>query len=146
MVLSVLFILTYRKQHDNDILYYYKHDSLKYEAAKFLIDNMHYHYSLDNIVADSEEWERWRLETDSILKGLLCSYPYDGIPRDTIKAIQAQRDTLLATKNLPEIATVDSIALDSTFLTADFLIQHIDNAFEVWRTNKYAKGLTFDEF
>ena len=130
-------------------LFYYRYidtDSLKYEAAKFLLANIPYHFSLDNIAADSEEWERWRLETDSILKGLLCSYPYDGIPRDTIKAIQALRDTLLATKNLPEIATVDSIAWDSTFLTADFLIQHIDNAFEVWRTNKYAKGLTFDEF
>ena len=130
-------------------LFYYRHidtDSLKYEAAKYLLTNIPYHFSLNNTTADSEEWEQWRQETDSILKGLLYSYSYDGIPRDTIKSIQAQRDTLLAAKNLPGIATVDSIVWDSTSITADFLIRHIDNAFKVWRTNKFAMGLSFDEF
>lgn len=127
-------------------LNHYKNDSLKYEAAKFFITNIPYHFSLDNITTDSEEWELWRQETDSTLKGLLCSYLYDGIPRDTIKSIQAMRDSLLAANGLPEIVAVDSIVWDSTYITADFIIQHIDNAFEVWRTNKFAMGLSFDEF
>lgn len=151
ILLSLVYSLNSCKElSENDkILQYYAckdSDSLKYEAAKFLLANIPYHFSLNNTYADSEQWEHWRQETDSILKGLLCSYSYDGIPRDTIKYIQAIRDSLLAAKELPEIAAVDSIVWDSTYITASFLIQHIDNAFKVWRTNKFAMGLSFDEF
>ena len=154
-VIAILLSLVYslnscKELSENDkVLQYYTSkdaDSLKYKAAKFLLANIPYHFSLNNIAEESNEWELWRLETDSILKGLLCDYPYDGIPRDTINAIQALRDTLLTAKNLPEITTVGTFMWDSTFLTAEFLIQHIDNAFEVWQTSKYAKELAFDEF
>lgn len=154
-VIAILLSLVYslnscKELSENDkVLQYYTSkdaDSLKYKAAKFLLANIPYHFSLNNIAEESNEWELWRLETDSILKGLLRDYPYDGIPRDTINAIQALRDTLLTAKNLPEITTVGTFMWDSTFLTAEFLIQHIDNAFEVWQTSKYAKELAFDEF
>lgn len=130
-------------------LYHYSsidEDSLKYEAAKFLIDNMQYHYSVNNIEGSSEEWEKWRRETDSILRTLLNRYPFDAIPRDTINAIQAIRDTLLAIKNIPEMAFSDSAIRDTEFITAEFLIRHIDNAFNVWHNSKFAESLSFEEF
>lgn len=130
-------------------LYHYcnvDEDSLKYEAAKFLLDNMQYHYSLNNIEGGSEEWEKWRCETDSILQTLLNHYTFDAIPQDTIKTIQAIRDTLLARKNIPDVAFTDSAIWDADYITAEFLIQHIDNAFEVWRNSRFAESLSFEEF
>lgn len=135
------------KKHD--ILFYYKmvdQDSLKYEAAKFLLENIKYHFSINSIAEENAEWERWREETDSIMLALRKHYSYDAVSHDTIKKIQAVRDTLLAEKNLPDILTIDSIVWDSTFISEEFLIRHIDNAFNVWKSNPYASQLSFEEF
>ncbi len=149
IVIGLLSVCGKNSNGKKNVLYHYAYidrDSLKLEAAKFLLENIPYHYSFNNIAEESLEWEQWRRESDSIMTVLLEHYDYDAVPRDTIKAIQAMRDTLLAHRKMPEIMLSDSVKWDSDFITSEFLIQHIDNAFEVWNTNPFAKKLTFEEF
>ena len=45
-----------------------------------------------------------------------------------------------------EICLVNYLHCDTSYVTSEFLIEHIDNAFEVWRNNEYAKKLSFEDF
>ena len=131
-----------------DVIYHYSNidkDSFKLEAAKFLLENIPYHYS-DNTIKEDTYWELWRTSADAILLELLSKYKYNAIPHDVIDSIRAVRDTAL-TKNLPTMKRLSNkIECDSNIITSDFLIQHIENAFNVWKTSAWAKGLSFEEF
>lgn len=134
---------------DDNILYHYtsvEKESLKLKAAKFLLDNMPYHYSETTATEHNEFWEKWRSGADSILLALQAEYGHDAIPHSIIDSIRAVRDTTLA-RNIPLAYKKTSIITgDSNLVTADYLIQHIDNAFKVWHTNKFAQKLSFEEF
>lgn len=136
------------QEYKNVTEYYslHKADSLKLEAAKSLLDNMPYHYSQALKTEDYEFWENWRCGTDSILLALQAEYGYDAVPHSIIDSIRAVRDTILE-KNMPlAYKKTFIITSDSNMVTTDYLIQHIDNAFMVWHTNKFAQKLSFEEF
>ena len=136
------------QEYKNVTEYYslHKADSLKLKAAKFLLDNMPYHYSETTATEHNEFWEKWRSGADSILLALQAEYGHDAIPHSIIDSIRAVRDTTLA-RNIPLAYKKTSIITgDSNLVTADYLIQHIDNAFKVWHTNKFAQKLSFEEF
>lgn len=130
-------------------LHYYTNiddDSLKLEAAKFLLENIPYHYSNGNIEEYSREWEQWRAGADSILLALYAEYGYNAIPHRVIDSIRAVRDTTLIRSIMPANTSQHTITCDSNVVTGEFLIKHIDNAFKVWRHSKFAQHLTFEEF
>ncbi len=133
----------------NDILLYYTYvdaDSQKLEAAKFLLENIPYHYSDVNVIGLNPEWEQWRHETDAILLNLQSKYGGDGIPQNIIDSIRLVRDSILGQSLPPDVTITDKRERDSSFITTEFLIRHIDNAFNVWQTNKFARKLSFEEF
>ena len=133
----------------DEVLHHYKHvdkDSLKYEAAVFLLENMPYHYSSKEIIEDSATLEKWRRETDALLTMLQSRYGYDAIPRDKIDSIRLERDSLYAVTRPNGITYSNNLLCDTALVTPEFLIQHIDNAFEVWHSNRFAKRLSFEEF
>jgi hypothetical protein len=118
----------------DEVLHHYKHvdkDSLKYEAAVFLLENMPYHYSCKEIIEDSATFEKWRKETDALLTMLQSRYGYDAIPRDKIDSIRLERDSLYAVTRPNGITYSNNLLCDTALVTPEFLIQHIDNAFEV---------------
>ena len=135
-------------EHKYVIEYYSqcKADSLKLEAAKFLIDNIPYHYSNGNVEEYCHDWEQWRASTDTILLALQAEYGYNTVPHGVIDSIRAVRDTALVSSVLPASTALHAITCDSNVVTGEFLIRHIDNAFKVWRSSKLAQKLTFDEF
>ncbi|MBE6340391.1 MAG: hypothetical protein E7069_06620 [Bacteroidales bacterium] len=108
------------------VLNHYAKDSLKLEAAKFLIRNMPAHYSY----ADSAI-ERYYTIATQILQSELTP-------------IQ-QRDTLLAlSKKSFAYATANKTS-DIKIMSAQYLIKNIDDAFEQWQ-QPWARHLSFDEF
>lgn len=130
-------------------LHYYTNiddDSLKLEAAKFLLENIPYHYSNGNVEGYCHDWEQWRASTDTILLALQAEYGYNTVPHGVIDSIRAVRDTALVSSVLPASTALHAITCDSNVVTGEFLIRHIDNAFKVWRSSKLAQKLTFDEF
>lgn len=122
----------------------------KYEAAIFLLENMHYHYSRGQISLENEALEQWRLETDSIYYSLSkdksISELQNQILGDSLSCIQKRRRDHLNNYPIPKITVHNDFYWDCQEISSDFLINHIDNAFKVWKSSKYARHLTFDEF
>lgn len=115
------------------VLSHYQDDSLKLEAAVFLIENMpgHFRYppELDKIykplydkhalISEKYNWEKpaaWRDEIDSLWKHDKNKY------------------------SLPKLQQ------DIFTLSADWLIREIDLAFKSWKENGYTKGCSFETF
>ncbi|MDE5652980.1 MAG: hypothetical protein K2I48_05880 [Muribaculaceae bacterium] len=111
------------------LLNHYSQDSLKLEAAKFLIKNMPGHYSYQ----DSQLMERYYAQVEAFLmrhKGAKSD-----ILRDSIN--QFARDLQLKQCNK---------IFDIEIITSDFLISNIDEAFDCWMNLPWARHLSFDEF
>lgn len=117
-------------------------DRQKYEAARFLIDNMHYHYSYGKLNYVPREVEVWRQKTDSICQSLLANESSNEKRFSQIRTYRENQKNQI----LPKIEIcVDSFP-DIQELDSKFLIAHIDHAFEVWHHSKFARQLSFNEF
>lgn len=131
------------------VLLYYKFvrwDSQKYEAAKFLIENMKYHYSQGRIASNDSLLEAWRAETDSIYFATVNGHTLNDFPWDSLRARQKRHRAIIEADTMPDVENDMTIRADMETLTFKFLTEHIDHAFKVWRESKYAQNLTFDEF
>ena len=131
------------------VLLYYKYvrwDSQKYEAAKFLIENMKFHYSQGQIVSNDSLLEAWRAETDSIYEAIVAGHTLNDFPWDSLRVRQKNRRAIIEAGTMPDVENDMTIRPDMETLTFKFLTDHIDHAFKVWRESKYTQNLTFDEF
>ncbi len=104
-------------------------DSLKLEAAYYLIANMEGHCYATYALEDSTEA---RVEFD------VRDYP-------DYAALLVAFDTLEAQYGELDFKRKEKI-YDRDTITADFLINQIDYAFRAWREKPWAKWLTFDQF
>lgn len=102
-------------------------DSEKYAAARFLIENMPGHYSYKSNLIN----EYYDIASDI--------FSSDLTPKE-------QRDTLLVLSDNRFYGLGNDVIQDVRIVTSDFLIDNIDKAFDVWRNNRWASHLTFDEF
>lgn len=109
------------------VLAHYKDDSLKYNAAVFLIENMpgHYSYAGDEILEYYEIGEKILQsgltpvqQWDSLLK--ISDQQFPGLDQNTVSDIK--------------------------IIKGNYLIKNIDVAFELWQTKPWAKHLDFDQF
>ena len=153
-----LFMLVRHASHSTDetirrraVMAYYhtvRCSAEKREAARYLLDNMPYHYGYGVTVSDSEEVGRWAEETAATLRGLLDEYGLYHVPGDTVRALRDARraDSLAMQRIDKEVRAEFTPAMDGRQVTAAFLIRHINHAFKVWRTSKFARELSFDEF
>lgn len=106
-----------RKELEN-VLEHYKKEPAKLEAARFLIRNM----------------PRW--------------YSYDGWQLDSVKQVLASGN--LSKKETEQWRHTSFYSLpkvyDAHIITADYLIENIDMAFDVWKKYPWNKSLGFDDF
>jgi len=102
-------------------------DQLKLKAAKFLIENMDSYY-----FNTSPELESYYQTMDSI-------FAING--NDDLTH---EQDSLLTQLKKPNSFYFDSIP-DLQYVSADFLIDNIDRAFEAWKS-PFAKDMSFDDF
>ena len=107
------------------VLCHYEDDTLKFRAAKFLIENMPYHFSVMETMVSPEGKEYYPDITR-----------YDGK-----EFVKRHCDSLFAVGYRVRKQHV----FDIHTLTADYLISQIDLAFEAWR-KPWSKGVSFDDF
>lgn len=109
------------------VLTHYQNDSLKLEAARFLILNMPGHGTYSNE------------KTDTFYTALDTLLPYDRNIEQSLEKINLLIDKTSANIGL-------KLKEDIHFIKADFLINNIDLAFEAWQKDPFARQLDFDDF
>ena len=105
------------------VLKHYEHDSLKLEAAKFLIRNMPHCYSYQQ-----------GGEMDSVKRVRTCYSPFGQIDQT-----YARRWGHYTYRNLLKI-------YDAHIITAEYLIDNIDRAFDNWQKRPWNRSLSFEDF
>lgn len=136
LILSVLFIaitviiicnLLYTKNELDKVIKHYKKEKNeeKLAAARFLIDNMDGTYSYFG-----ELYEEYREIYNSLGK----------VPK-------SERDEKLnvALNSLSKGRDFEA-KLDSEYITAEFLIKHIDFSYKVWKSSKWNHDVNFENF
>lgn len=114
-----------RKALEN-VLDHYSGDSLKYAAARYLIESMPYRYSLDG-----DEMENLCCFYQSACRsGLSPQKVADSLHR---VGREFRRERL---QIIPDVRSIRD----------DFLIDHIDAAFEIWRKQPWGQNVDFDTF
>ena len=119
------------RQELEAVLTHYEGDSLKLEAAKFLIINMPGHFSY----RDSEGEARFYATADSVLRSVK-----DG---DFDRKLGAM-DSLMRSPTAR--FAVSGYVDDVKIITADYLIRNIDLAFDAWRQAPWGSGVSFEDF
>lgn len=122
------------------------HDRQKLEAARFLIDNMPYHRGKGRLVHVPEEMKRWRREADSLYASVRLAGMEEKDWQDSLKRMRTKRLALLKDSVMQEAAIDDGWFDDIQCLSYRFLVDHIDNAFRMWRRSVFARNLSFEEF
>lgn len=137
------------KKNKDELIYVldnFKKDSLKYKAACYLIEEMPGHisklksttkpnvvlqsfFSMDSIIRKESLYQRKNFENISESTQKQFSYIRDNLLKNNIY-IEQQRQDLEDVKNI----------------NGKWLITHIDNAFNVWKSSPLTKNMTFDEF
>ena len=109
------------------VLEHYSTDSLKYQAAVFLIENMpgHYSYAGDDV-----------LDYYELGKKLFAS---------DLSPVQ-QRDSLLKLSEQQFANMGSNTVKDINIIKGDYLIKNIDDAFNLWQTKPWAQHLNFEQF
>ncbi|MBN2225914.1 MAG: transglutaminase domain-containing protein [candidate division Zixibacteria bacterium] len=104
-------------------------DSLKLEAAYFLIGNMEGHAYATYVLKDS---------ADSIIPFNAMDYPDYDVLLTSIDSLDKAHPGLDFKRG--------ELINDIDVITADFLITQIDYAFRAWREKPWAENLSFDDF
>ena len=109
------------------VLDHYRNDSLKYKAACFLIANMPGHYSYGGEVLDA-----YYFSVDSLFRiGAPCE--------------QTNRQIDELAQNL-QISRYAKIIEDVKTITAEYLIDNIDRAFDDWQNKEINEHVDFEHF
>lgn len=111
------------------VLKHYAGDSLKLEAAKFLIRNMPGHYSY----ADTMPASRYYDAVDSLMNA------FHG---QSAESIRDSIDILGEQFGMGN----QQARQDVEIITSEFLIRNIDGAFRQWQESPWCRHLTFEDF
>lgn len=124
---------TNRKELEN-VLNHYKDKPEKLKAAQFLIKNMIGKYTLDTMSVSSNQPFFDKFETYRKEKGKFSEEDFRKMCNHLIDSLS------LLKKSSPYFIA------DLSFLSADKLISHIDNAFELRVKYPWSKNVSFDDF
>lgn len=108
------------------VLNHYENDSLKLEAAKFLIRNMPGHASYTGKVIEAYYEEATPIllsDSSTAAKERMMNELFRKYPSNKVERVQ-----------------------DVQIITADYLIKNIDKAFDDWQNGQWAKQVSFDDF
>lgn len=134
------------------VLRYYSRndaDSLKFQAACFLIDHMKWHNAGKPITYLDPDFQKTYQKIDHLFNILSEGVTVQEMTSAEMKKIFSQKKKVMKAlfdTAYTETQTLPSATPDLQYLKADFLISHIDNAFKVRETSPYASHLTFDDF
>lgn len=117
------------------VLEHYKNkDELKFDAACFLIGNMPYHESRIQLQIPSA-YSCYFRKIDSI-----CHHDSSAIINELLRRQLAKDfDSIPAPVEIPAKPDIQS-------LTANYIIDNIEQAFDEWKNSPLLQGMSFDEF
>lgn len=101
-------------------------DSLKRQAALFLLENLPYYYSYERSTA---------------LEAHLKTYELYGTGKYSLEEVQDSVRKIYGSINLAGLHPVSDVNMDP-----DLLINHLDWAFKVWREQPWGKNVPFSDF
>lgn len=129
------------------VLNHYKGtDRKKYKAACFLIANMRYHQS-DETIIPPEEYQSFFERIDSLYEKLFSGMSISDIISYKSRVYDELRRKLSSDfVRLPDVFHEGTYVSDVTSIKADYLIDNIDFAFELWNNGKYKNTLDFETF
>lgn len=125
-------------------------DSLKYQAACFLIDNMKWHLSTERAVFPDSSLFEWHTRLDSLYTNMIANISDTALYSDRNR--ERFRHFITAARQVSSVIRPDTPTIikgtfpDPQYISSTFLISHIENAFHVWQTSPYASYLTFEQF
>lgn len=125
-------------------------DSLKYKAALFLIDHMKWHGNASEVKFPDSTIPGLVERADTFYYSTMGDVPNSAINKKEIKDKLAAFGKTFQ-EEIKQMAIQppyrEKIAFDDLKnIDADFLISHIDNAFERWENSPFAQHLTFEDF
>lgn len=120
-------------------------DSLKYESACFLIANMPYHESRQEVTL-SEQYNNYFTATDSLFHLYFGGMTAKQIKNFAFKIPDSIRNSLSIKYNAIPRPIYSPGKKDIESITADFLIDNIETSFKVWHTSPLLKNMPFEEF
>jgi len=116
-------------------------DSIKFQAAEFLIEQMNYNYSTDGFQSANDSIvQRFNRLNDFAKKAATGD---SLIPLNTIKKLV---DTLFVNNVIKTTIPPKQFSIDAECIKSDELIAHIDKRFEIWENSKFCKNLSKHEF
>ncbi|MDF1545532.1 MAG: hypothetical protein P1R58_10565, partial [bacterium] len=104
-------------------------DTLKYQAARFLIGNMEDHSYVTYRFVDTSGAE----------------VPFDISVFETYDSLLIAADSIERERGEMDYQR-DTIIYDCEVITADFLIEQIDLAFQAWRTLPWSRSYSYEDF
>lgn len=108
------------------VLDHYRHDALKLEAARFLIKNMPGHGGYEDAQLDSVK---------AVMRASVKANIGGYLPDSEWKRKWLGFDYKTLSKRM-----------DIHYISAEYLIEHIDHSFKVWQECAWAKHYSFDDF
>lgn len=125
-------------------------DSLKYQAALFLIDNMKWHGNETEIKFPDSTIPDLVTQADTFYTSAVGDADNSQMGKKEIndkfsKFGKKNQDTIKKISIRPPYAEIIPFD-DLKNIKSPLLIAHIDNAFDRWQTSSFAKNLTFEEF
>lgn len=126
--------------------HYSDKESKKFEAACFLISNMPYHKSKQRIDLP-ESYHSYFAKLDLTYQAMFRGWSSDSVLRTTPKTYDSvRRDFGDKFQQLEQPEHLENSVSDIEIISADFLIDHIDYAFELWKSSPLLQGYKFEEF
>ncbi|MBZ4036832.1 transglutaminase-like domain-containing protein [Flavobacterium sp. 17A] len=116
-----------KRQLETALFSYYQHDTVKKEAAKFLISNIEIHYS---------ENYKWVDEKRRTIEFNELDYPNFEI---ALREFQKLQDSIKITPQVYIVKDIDVV-------TPELLIKSIDQAFNAWKNYSWSKSYDFKTF
>ena len=113
-------------------------DSLKYQAACFLIDNMKWHLSTERTVFPDSSLFEWHTRFDSLYTNMMLRIPDSTLYSERNRerywqfSYAARQVASVFPPDTPTI--VKGTFPDPQNISSAFLISHIENAFHTWHT------------
>lgn len=144
-----IFGISFSSMELNFVPLYYKYilrDSLKAEAASFLVDNMKYHYSKGKLLSPGRDLLRQRHKTDSVYFSIINGHTLFDFPEEELWISCGKEYPCASADSIPEARCRSDTENDRKLVSVRFLVKHIDHAFEKWTTSQFARDLSFDDF
>lgn len=134
-----------RKELEQVLNYYCYKDRQKYEAACYLITQMRFH-SNESQTSLSPFYQKFFHSTDSLFHTLFGNLKPADFPTKTKEYDNLRRSLAEQYTTFPTPVVLPPSGTDLQNISAEFLIDNIEQAFDVWHKSPFCRNMDFETF